>query len=320
MKLLISMGIPVKNYDSTGYGRRYHRAILQIIDWERRVILQEIEYVPERADRWPDVSVLFKGAILHGDECWVVTNTEIVVYDSTSWKIRKIMTHPTFNDLHGVAPFDDGYYVCNTGLEIVQQFDNEDNLLAYTNIALTPTTDRFDLQADYRNVASTKPHSVHPNHVFFVDGEPWVNRCKLQDAAKLSDMQQSTEKLPAGCHDGLVVGDHTYFTTINGHVCAVDHRTNRVDLDLDVNEANDSGMVVGWMRGLCIDGDRGFVGNTALRESKSVEFAKWIKRRAGGTVRMGSAIVEIDLAERRVVDVYELRKRPGAAIYSIIQL
>ncbi len=320
MRLLVSMGNPVRHYDPNSYGGRYDRAIIQIIDFDSRTVEQEIEYKPEDPKRWPNVGLMFKGAYLYEDECWVVTNNEVVVYDRNNWTLKKVSTHPTFNDLHGVLPTAEGYFVCNTGLDIVQQFDHSDKLVKTINVATTPTEDRFDLSDDYRNVASTKPHEVHPNQLFFHDGELWVTRCRLKSAAKVDDSSVSTAEFPAVCHDGLVIGNRIYFTTVRGHIMAVNKETLEIDLELDVNEVNDLNLTVGWTRGLAVDGQNAYLGNTALRESKSIEFAKWIKKKAGGRIRMGSAIVKVDLESQRVVDVFQFKKRAGAAIYSIIPL
>ena len=53
---------------------------------------------------------------------------------------------------------------------------------------------------------------------------------------------------------------------------------------------------------------------------KSVEFLKWTKKKAGGTISMPSAIIEFDLEQQKISQVYELRDRPGAAIYSILEI
>lgn len=67
---------------------------MQVINWETREVEQEIEYVSARSDEWPNTSQLFKGATIHGDECWVVTNTEVVVYDRTSWQLKTSRISP----------------------------------------------------------------------------------------------------------------------------------------------------------------------------------------------------------------------------------
>jgi hypothetical protein len=325
MEFIVTMGIPRKD-NKEGEGHRYGKAVLQIVDWETKALKKEITYEPARMHIGSGLSRQYKGGCLYRGRFYVVTNTEVLVYDTNDWSLQAVVSLKNFNDLHGVHVDDDHIYVCNTGLEIVQVFDHDFRLIDEINMATTPTYDRFDQAADYRMIATTKPHETHINHIFCLDDEKWVTRGLLTDAIKLHDAKERFDLQQVGrgpndrviCHDGIVRDERIYFTTVNGHIVAFDIHSRKQILDIDAREVvGQAGYGLGWVRGLEVIGNRAFLGTTKIRSSTFKEYTRWIVY--GEERKMPSSILEIDMDQLTVRDVYQLENYEGHAIYSIIK-
>ena len=133
MNLLITAGIPHDKIDELQerYNenfRRYVKAELLFLDWHRKEkILWKRNYRSPSENRNP--AMMFKGGQRSGKRINVVTNSEIVIYESDSWNIKQVISHPHFNDLHSVMYSKKLYWVANTGLEIVQAVNNEGEII-----------------------------------------------------------------------------------------------------------------------------------------------------------------------------------------------
>jgi hypothetical protein len=57
-------------------------------------------------------------------------------------------------------------------------------------------------------------------------------------------------------HDGLVHDGRVYFTTVNGQVAIADTTSLRVIEVIDLTRAHPQDMLLGWARGLMIEGDQ----------------------------------------------------------------
>ncbi|HSG38672.1 MAG TPA: hypothetical protein VLE27_03445, partial [Thermoanaerobaculia bacterium] len=134
----------------------------------------EYESPPENCpDEMP--SHVFKAATIDGDTAWLCTQTEVLICDFPSFRIRKVISHPCFNDLHHVTPSPDGtLFVAVTGLDAVAELSPEGELRGLTSVlGGSPWDGRFSPDVDYRKIHTTKPHLSHPNYLFFMDGRPW---------------------------------------------------------------------------------------------------------------------------------------------------
>lgn len=325
MEFIVTMGIPRKD-NKEGEGHRYGKAVLQIIDWETKTLKNEITYEPPDMHVGIGLSRQYKGGCLYRGRFYVVTNTEVLVYDTKDWSLQEVVSLQSFNDLHGVHVDDDHVYVCNTGLEMVQIFSHDFTLIDEINMASTPTYERFDRTVDYRMIATTKPHEAHINHIFCLDGEKWVTRGLLTDAIRLHDDKDCFDLKQVGrapndkviCHDGIARDGKLYFTTVNGHIAAFDIRSCKQVLDIDVREvAGKAGYGLGWVRGLEVVGNRAFLGTTKIRTSTFKEYTRWIVY--GEERKMPSSILEINMDQLVLKEVYPLENYEGHAIYSIIK-
>ena len=318
------MGIPAKNYHKKAEGFRYESAVIQVLDWSTKTAIKTIKYVPPVEHLGEGLSVMFKGAAVYKDKIYVATNTEVVVYDLVSLRCENVISHASFHDLHAVFVKDEDIYVCNTGLEIVQKLDSRGHQREEWNLATVPTWERFDRSRDYRGVATTKPHEVHINHLFELEGEVWVTlggamkARPLQKESPCIDMKPRCEDATVLCHDGLVKDDYIYFTSVDGNIIIVSRDTRKVEDRIDLATLSVGGAALGWTRGLEIVGNKAYIGATKLRGSKFKEYTKWLLTRNGAS--MPSSILEVDLIEKCISDVYPMGVDRSCAIYSIIEV
>ena len=143
------MGIPDKGIHKRQDGFRYNGAVFQVIDWSQKKIIKEVSYTSPPQNLGNGLSMQFKGASIYNNKYYIVTNTELLIYDLANLSLEKVITLPSFNDLHGVLLTTGCIYICNTGLEIVQVLDHEGQLIKGVNMASVPTYERFDIKKDW---------------------------------------------------------------------------------------------------------------------------------------------------------------------------
>ena len=137
------------------------------------------------------------------------------------------ITIPGFNDLHHCIPWDGGLAVANTGLETVDHVSLDGDLLHRWDLLDShPEARRIDPDLDYRRIPDTKPHRLHPNHLWVRDGELWVTGLKVPGAVRVTgDRRQitfETGRPHDGPHDGRYIRGQLAFTTVRGFVVLVD--------------------------------------------------------------------------------------------------
>ena len=322
MKLILSMGIPKKNIQNLKEGFRFKDALVQIIDWQSKNVIKQISYFPPVNHLPKGLSIQFKGAYKYKYDFFVVTNTEVLIYDLLTWELKKVFSYPSFNDLHAVLYKDGKIYVCNTGLEMVQVLNEEGDIIEEINMASTATWNRFKKHIDYRTIPTTKPHEVHINHLFEIDGEIWVTRGQKGDAVKLYDQKMRFQVVNHNrdeiiiCHDGKVKGDFIYFTSVDGHLIIINKFSKKVEEYINLNKINPFHKRIPWTRGVEVVDRYAFVGATKMRPTKFKELAKWAIK--GEPIQMSSCILQVDLEKKEIVEIYEMQKYKSAAIYSII--
>ncbi len=284
-----------------------------------------VEYVSP-AEAIPDeqpYAILFKAATLRQGLLYACTQTEVLVYDTATWRRVAYLSHPWFNDVHHVLPRPGGsLLVAVTGLDLVMELDPEGGVLRTWGVLGQDPWQRFDRTVDYRKVPTTKPHASHPNFVFEADGEIWVTRFEQQDAACLTDPRRV---IPIGVerpHDGIVLGSRVYFTTVDGHVVIADLAGDRVERVVDLNAIAGSPLALGWCRGLAVlDGGRRLVvGFSRLRPTRLRENVRWVKHRLGLRATPGnlpSRIACFDLEAGRLLWEENLEQHGLSVLFSI---
>lgn len=270
----------------------------------------------------PDLpAILFKSATLSGNRLYTCTSTEILVYEVPSFRLEHYISLPCFNDLHHAYPTREGtILVAVTGLDMVVEVTPEGKLLREWSAIGEDPWARFSRQTDYRLVPTTKPHLAHPNHVFELNGEIWVTRFHQHDAICLTNPGPRIDIPAPRPHDGYVVGDRIYFTTVDGHVMIANAKTLKVEQAIDLNQMSENpGQVLGWCRGvLPVDERRVWVGFTRVRPTKFVENVAWIKH--GGSRHRPSHIALYDLERKTCEQEIALEPHGIGVVFSLLPI
>lgn len=308
MKLFVTMGLYDPNVGISEEGLFTTEARIEIMDWETKKVLTSFEYKAPPENLGERCSLKFTGGCAYKGKWFQATGTEVLVYNPKTWELEQTFTHPSLTDLHGVAVAGDEIALVNTGLEMMQFMNMNGEMIREVGLAPTPTWERFDKNIDYRRVLSTKPHEVHINHAFQLDGEWWVTRYKLKDAIRMDDPNDRIDVAVGHPHDGIVRGDYVYFTTTNANIVIANKDTRKVEEVIDLNTLYEAGDKIGWCRGLEIEGDHAYVGFSRIRRTKWSEAFHWAKDLARGRKR-NSHIEKIDLKRKQIVDSHDYKGR-----------
>ena len=299
---------------------KYERGVAVRVDTHTGTTAVEREYVSPAdvtADHQP--AVLFKQGTLVGDRLYQTTQSEVLVYRYPGWELLHYISLPRFNDVHHVRPTESGtLLVVNTGLDQVLELDLDGTVLREWNVEHRDAWHRHDPAEDYRRHESTKPYDAHPNHVFTLGGEVWVTRFKHMDAVSLDDPERRIVIGAERVHDGLVVGNHIYFTTVDGQVAVADATTLAVVDLIDLREVDGDTPLLGWCRGIAVDADHIWVGFSRLRPTKTRENIAWVKD--GFKRQVGTHIARYDLAKRSLEQRIDMEPAGLNAVFSIYNL
>ena len=320
MHLVATMAIPKKDISKPGPGSEGHifeRARIEVIDWEKKECTKGIDYHPPPEHLGQGCSVRFTGGCPYQGKWFQCSATEVVVYNASDWSVERVISHRSFHDLHGVTVVDDQIVIANTGLEMVQFLNMSGDIVREVNLASVPTWERFDRNEDYRCINSTKPHEIHPNHTFQIDGQWWVTRCLKCDAINVENPEDRIDIGVGHPHDGIVRGDFVYFTTTNAHLIVASVATRKVEEIIDLNQFNARGTKIGWCRGLEVHDDMAYVGFTRLRFSKWAETFQTAKDALRGR-KSNTHIEAIDLKRKRLVDSYDQDRFASGAIFTLM--
>ena len=264
---------------------------------------------------------LFTASTIVDRTMFLCTPTEVLICDFPDLAVRRVISHPFFNDLHHVTVGPQNtLFVAVTGLDAVAELTLEGEVLRLVStLEGTDVWDRFSPDVDYRKWSSTKPHASHPNFVFFVDGKPCVTRFEQRDAVFLDTLQPVAE-MEAGPHDGFVIDGRVYFTTVDGHVVQVDPETG-VKQSLNLNALADSEFPLGWCRGLLVEGAQAWVGFSRLRFSRLRKNLSWIRRGFKGSYvhHHPTRVVQVDMNTASIVSEVNLEASGINAVFSILR-
>jgi hypothetical protein len=222
--------------------------------------------------------MLFKCGSLVDDRLYVCTHSEVLVFQIPSFEQVGYISLPQFNDLHHVLPTRAGtLLVVNTGLDCLMEVTLTGEVVReWASLESEQTWQRFSRGVDYRKVLSTKPHRSHPNQVFYVGDELWLTRFEQKDAVSLCDPRRRIEIGLERVHDGVVAGDMILFTTVKGDVVIVNAATLSIERVIDLSTLHPKGTLLGWCRGLMVDGDTVWVGFSHIRPTKFRENISWL--------------------------------------------
>jgi hypothetical protein len=282
----------------------YQRGVVVRVDTQRGTAEQVHTHVtPPDACPPEDPAILFKSGTLVGDRLYLTTQTEVLVYRVPDFTLETRLSLPSFNDVHHVRPTPAGdLLVAITGLDMVLEVTTDGRVLREWNVldlSRSPWGDRFSPETDYRRIATTKPHQAHPNHVFYLGDEPWATRFQQRDAISLVEPSRRIDIGVERLHDGIVYGDQVLFTAVNGKVVIADTRTLQVTEVIDLMSMHDSDLLLGWTRGLLLDGDRLWVGFSRMRATRFRDNVAWVKN--GFRRWLGTHVACYDLRERRCI-------------------
>ncbi len=323
-KFLLTGGIYRQFAGLLAQGHRSKCAELALLDWSDKSYESLLTYRPSKdiaADVLP--SVAFTASTLKGDKLYVCAQTEILIYQYPSLELLGSISHRYFNDLHHVTVFDDIIYVAATGIDAVLGFSPDGELVFSKDALGRKMWEERDEAVDYRKIASTKPHSSHPNFVFNLDGDIWVTRFEQKDAVNLSNQKDRIDIGVERPHDGHVVGDYVYFTTVNGCIVVANRFTRKVENIYNLNEIEARGMPLGWCRGLSVIGKYAFVGFTALRSTKFEKNIRWVRAATTGrdvpAEPLPTRVVKYNLESKTFEEEYVLPKNNIGFLFSILE-
>jgi len=241
------------------------------------------------------------GGCVVGDQLYVTTFSQVLKVDLRTFSVRPVVTSREYNDLHGVSFNGSQYAVVNTGLDRIHLLDGGFREIGTVDVGrLSGSTRRFANDIDYRNVKSTKPHYVHPNHCFWYEGRWWITRFMQEDAFCPETGERWDFSRYGRPHDGIVRDDGVYFTTITGYLLKVSHDRRITAWDLPRLTGRER---IGWGRGLMVTGKKAFVGFTKIRRSIS-SMAKGFVLARGDVPDLSARILELDIGQNKICREY----------------
>jgi hypothetical protein len=302
----------VRDLDDHWYG--YGRALaLEIGAGEVRTA---ISYISPPSTCLAADPVLFKQATCVGNRLYLCTPSELLVVALPGYEVEHHISLRCFNDVHHVMPTPAGtLLVSNSGLEMALEVDLDGSVIQAWNVLGEEPWSGVSDTIDYRMGVDLKPHRAHPNHTFFLDGEPWVTRFQLRDAVCLDDHRRRIDIGVERVHDGEVRDGHVYFTTVDGKVAIADAETLQLVDVVALSEPGEPGAQLGWCRGLLFVGDEAWVGFSRIRHTR---FRDALSRvRSGMSNRLPTRVARFSLPDWTPLGSIDLEPFGLNAVFSI---
>jgi len=269
-------------------------------------------------------NIQFTAGCIDADVLWLPTDTEIRKYSYPCLELLSVFSHTCFNNIHSVTVRGQFLYVTSTGIDMVVVLDkNTGVIVTKYNAEGKGVWHRFSKSVDYRQMYSTRPHDCHPNYIFWIKDEPWVTRCTQEDAVSLFDVSKridiSGPNKEISVHDGLVVNNDIYFTSVDGCIIKADIETYLVKDIIYLNKMKGFNWVRGWSRGILIDNNVIYVAFSKLRKTKNLKKLEWLgKFTQKFQILEQCSILAIDLTTKTIVNDYIVPEGMIDAIYSIL--
>jgi hypothetical protein len=307
--------------DQTPQWYDYGQGVILQVDGSGSTVQSVLSYTSPPAATAPGAPVLFKSATRAGDTLYLCTQTEVMSYRLPNFTRTGWLSLPHFNDVHHVRPLGNGnLLVANTGLEMVLEITPQGQVINEWNVLGEAPWAHFAKEIDYRKGISTKPHRAHPNYLFLLDRgagcEIWATRFEQKDAVCVNRPGLRIPLLVERVHDGLLHEGRLYFTTVNGHVIIVNAQTLAVEADIDLNQCHTEDLLLGWCRGIYVDGDLAWVGFSQIRATRFRETLSWV--RVGFQRSLPTRIACYDLKQRRHLGDIPLAEQGLDTVFSIL--
>jgi hypothetical protein len=307
----------LRNAEGTGW-YEYKQGLLLRVDPVTLEVETALEYVsPPETCAAENPQVLFKSAVAVDGVLYATTQTEVILFELPSLRQLVHISLPCFNDVHHVRPTPAGtLLVANSGLDMALEITLEGEIVRAISTLGEDPWERFPRSVDYRMGISTKPHQSHPNHVFYLGEEAWATRFAQKDAISLDDPRRRIPLDVERVHDGLVHEDRIYFTSVDRKILVADPATLAVERIIDLTAFHDRSDLLGWCRGIAVDGDLAWVGFSRIRATKIRENVGWIAH--GMRRSCPTHIALYDLARGECVQELELESHGLSAVFSVL--
>ena len=294
------------------------KAVLVALDTESGELETFHEYLPP-AHLDAKQKIQFTGYAFDGELFYICVFNEILCF--RGWPpgepFRRISL-PGFNDLHHCALWRGGLAVANTGLETVDHVDLNGDLIDRWDLLEGMDRARtIDPNLDYRLLPDTKPHLVHANHVFEMDGELWVTQLRASNAVCVTRPGREISMKVGMPHDGSRFGDERVFTTVNGKIILCDADSGDVRKRIDLVDITPGRGQLGWCRGILRHPDEPgcyFISFSKTRRTKWKEFGYWLKH---GHECLQSRVCLYDLEKETILETWLVGEDPGLVIFQL---
>jgi hypothetical protein len=295
----------------------YDKGLILHVDLASGAVSTCLEYVsPQDVLAGHEAAISLQASTIERDRLYTCTETEVMVYELPSFKQLHHISLPWFNDVHHVRPTPSGnIVVANAGLEMILEVTLSGEVVELWNVLGEDPWTRFDPSLDYRKI-STKPHRAHPNFLFYLDSELWATRFHQGDAVSLPVPGKSIHLSEERIHDGVLHDGRLYFTVVNGNVVIVDADALAILEIVDLTAFHDDRTLLGWCRGVLIDGDCVWVGFSRIRATQFRENVGWAAR--GFRRGKPTHIACYDLKRRACIAEIDLEPAELSALYSIL--
>jgi hypothetical protein len=297
----------------------YQKGVIVQVNPETQAASTCVEYVsPPEVCPVENPAITFQASTLRDGKLYTCTQTEILVYSVPAFERLAYISLPCFNDLHHVLPTPQGTILAaNAGLEMVMELTESGEVLREWNVLGDDPWGRFSRTVDYRQI-STKPHRSHPNFLFQIGEEIWATRFHQGDAQCLTDRAKRIDISSERIHDGLFHEGKLYFTSVDGKIIVANPATQRVEQVIDLNSMHPEGTLLGWCRGIVVDGDHLWVGFSRIRPTKLRENVTWVMR--GFKLVKPTHVACYDLVRQQCTVEIDLEPIGINAVYSIFHV
>lgn len=294
----------------------YKKGIILRVDVESKKVETCLEYISPPTACAEGDPILFKAGTLQDHTLYCCTQTEIITYSLPDFKQIGYISLPCFNDIHHVRPTPQGsLLVANSGLEMVLEISPDGEVLREWNVLGEDPWGRYSKDIDYRKGMNLKPHRAHPNHIFYVDDDIWVTRFEKKDVVCLTKPNCCLEIGIERLHDGVFHEGHIYMTTVNGKLVIANPKTLAIEKILDLPSMHQEDVLLGWCRGLLLEGDKAWIGFSRIRPTKFREAVSWVRQ--GFTQAAPTHIACYDLNQQRCIQEIDLEELGLNAVFSI---